>query len=232
MRIRKLSIIVPVFNEEKTVGEVIKRLSDLVIKGIKKEVIIVDDGSVDGTTESLRKQSKSKSKDFKFIFKNKNEGKGAAIKTGLKYATGDYVIVQDADLEYHPREIKKLVRLAEKTGTSVIYGTRNRGISNRYAYPVLYWGAKPLIWMINILYCQNLSDPECCYKLIRRDLLDFEIEEKGFGMEVELTAKLAKKKIKILEVPIAYIPRTYTQGKKITVIDGVRAVWLAIKWAI
>jgi dolichol-phosphate mannosyltransferase len=231
MKIKKLSIIVPVFNEEKTVGEVIKRLSNLEIKGVKKEVIVVDDGSTDATVSEINNLQFTIN-NFRLIRHRKNLGKGAAIKTGLKNVTGDYVIIQDADLEYHPREIKKLVTKVEKEGCGVVYGTRNKGIRNDYAYPVMFWGAKTLIWMVNILYNQKLSDPECCYKLIKRNQLDFEISEKGFGLEIELTAKLAKKGIEIAEVPIKYNPRTYAEGKKITIADGIRAIWLAVKWAV
>jgi glycosyltransferase involved in cell wall biosynthesis len=231
MRIGKLTIIMPVYNEVKTVEEVIKRLSRLSLGRTEKEVIVVDDGSTDATASAITKIQIPKTK-FKFFRHRINQGKGAAVRTGLKYATGDYVIVQDADLEYNPREIGKLVARAEKDGAPVVFGTRNKGVKNTYAYPVLYWGAKVLIWLVNRLYGQDLSDPECCYKLIRRDRLNFEIEERGFGVEVELTAKLARQGIKIAEVPIKYRPRTYAQGKKITAGDGIRAVWLAVKWAI
>jgi len=227
----KLTIIVPVFNEEKTIAEVIKRLRNLEIKNVKKEIIVVDDGSTDATASAMTK-SQYPISNIKFMRHKTNQGKGAAVRTALKHATGDYVIIQDADLEYHPGEIKKLVRMAEKTNASVVYGTRNKGVKNHYAYPIMFWGAKVLIWMVNVLYRQKLSDPECCYKLVRRDLLDFEIEEKGFGIEIELTAKLAKKGIKIAETPIKYIPRTYEEGKKIKMTDGIRAVWLAVKWAV
>jgi glycosyltransferase involved in cell wall biosynthesis len=231
MKIRKLSIIVPVFNEEKSVAEVIKRLRNLEIKGLKKEIIVVDDGSTDTSVSTITKLQAPITK-FKFIKHKYNIGKGAAIKTGLKYATGDYVIIQDADLEYHPQEMKKLVRMAVQSNCPVVFGTRNKGVRNEYAYPVMYWGAKILIWMINILYRQKLSDPECCYKLIKRKLLDFDITEKGFGVEIELVAKLAQKGIKIAEAPIKYTPRTYEEGKKITIGDGIRAIWLAVKWAV
>ena len=228
---RKLSIIVPVYNEAETVERVIERLEKLDIGTTKKEIVIVDDGSTDGSVLVITNNQLPRTK-FELIRHKKNLGKGAAIKTGLKYATGDYVIIQDADLEYHPQEIKKLVSAVKKTNSPVVYGTRNRGIRNKYAYPVMYWGAKILIGMVNLFYGQQLSDPECCYKLVRRKLLDFEISERGFGVEIELTAKLAKKGIKIAEVPIKYFPRTYEQGKKITIWDGARAIWLAIKWAV
>lgn len=226
---RKLSIIVPLLNEEKTIGEVFRRLNDLEIGGVKKEIIFVDDGSEDDSNAILK--SKINSKMSKLIVHKNNQGKGAAIKTALKYATGDWVVIQDADLEYHPREIPKLVEKAMQTGGGAVYGTRNKGVKNDYAYPILFWGAKVLIWLVNVLYDQNLTDPECCYKLIRRDLFKFELTEKGFGVEIEITAKLAKQGIEISEVPIKYTPRTYAEGKKIKMSDGIRALWLAVKWA-
>jgi dolichol-phosphate mannosyltransferase len=225
----KLSVIVPVFNEERTINRVIKRLRELRIPGWRLEVIIVSDGSTDETNEILRK---NRIFGYKYIFKEKNEGKGAAVRTGLTRATGEYVIIQDADLEYDPGEIKKLVKKVDNEWCLVVFGTRNKGIKNNYKYPILFWGAKAMYWLINVIYGQKLSDPENCYKLMRRDLLDFEITERGFGVEIEIMAKLARKGIKIAEVPIRYTPRGYEEGKKVTVWDGVRAVWLVVKFGL
>jgi glycosyltransferase involved in cell wall biosynthesis len=207
MKIGKLSIIVPVYNEVKTVGTVIKILSDLEVKGTKIEVIIVDDGSSDGSTKILKK---IKSRKFKVVLNKKNAGKGAAVKTALGIATGEYVIIQDADLEYNPEEIRKLVRKAEKGNYLAVYGSRNREIKNRYLYAHYYWGSKMLYEMINFLFGQKLTDPETCYKLLHRDLFRFiEITEKGFGIEIEIT-----------------------EGKKIRAKDGIRAIYLIGKyWA-
>ena len=230
MMLRKLSVIVPAYNEERTIKQTLERLVGLKLVGWKTEIIVVSDGSTDNTDKIIRNlrlpQNAVK------VFKPKNQGKGAAIKTGLLKSTGEYVIIQDADLEYNPQEIKKLVKKAEMENLSAVFGTRNKGIKNAYKYPVMFWGARVLYWLINLVYKQDLSDPENCYKLVKRKMLDFEITEKGFGVEVELVARLAKKGIKIAEVPIRYTPRGYSEGKKITIWDGVKAIWLVFKFAI
>ena len=230
MKIKKLTIIVPVFNEIKTVGLVLGKLRKIKWKR-EVEVIVVDDGSTDGTTESLKKLSKTGDSHFKFIFKRTNEGKGAAVRTALEKATGEYVIIQDADLEYEPSEIEKLVEKAEKDNLLVVYGSRNRDIKNSYLYPHYYWGSRLLYEMINFLFRQKLTDPETCYKLLNRELFRFiEIMERGFGIEVEITAKVSQLQIPIGEVPISYKPRTFEEGKKIRAKDGLEAIYLIGKY--
>lgn len=219
----RLTIIVPVYNEERTVGEALRRIGGAGLGS--HEVIVVDDGSGDATAEVLRRFKK-----VRLIRHPENRGKGAAIRTALAQARGEWVVIQDADLEYDPKEIKKLWAAAKKTGAGAVYGTRNKGIVNRYLYPVFYWGAKMWGWVFNLIYGQSLTDVWTCQKLIRRDLINFEITERGFGVDVELTAKLAKRGIKVIEVPIKYKPRGYEQGKKIRWMDGVRAIWLSVKF--
>lgn len=195
MGIKKLSIIVPVYNEEKTVGEVIKRLSKLSLGKTKKEVIIVSDGSTDGTNKILR-EFKPQIPNYKYIFKKRNQGKGAAIKTGLTQATGDYVIIHDADLEYDPKDIPKLLRKAERDSLWVAFGSRDKEIKNRYLYPHYYWGSRALCLLINWLFGEKYTDPETCYKLMKRELWEFiDLEEKGFGVEIEVTTKIARLKV-------------------------------------
>ena len=229
VKISRVSIIVPVFNERATVGEVIGRLRNLEMAGVGKEIIVVDDGSIDGSREWLRRQSKSKS--FKYVFHKQNMGKGAAMQTGLSVATGDYVIIQDADLEYNPGEIGELVKKAGKEDLLVVYGSRDRDIKNYYRSPHYYWGSKVLSKMINWLFHQNLTDPETCYKLVQTDLMRFlHLEERGFGVEIEISAKLSRLGIPIGETSISYAPRSFEEGKKIRTKDGLRAVWLVAKY--
>lgn len=232
----------PVYNEVKTVEGVIKRLSDLGLEKRKKEVIVVDDGSTDGTTKLLKKlnshykNSPTSLKlrgvhNFKYIYKQRNEGKGAAIGSALQVATGDYVIIQDADLEYDPEEIKKLVVKAEKENLMVVFGSRDREIKNVYLYPHYYWGSKALCWLMNLVFGAKFTDPETCYKLIQTDLLKFiDIGERGFGIEMEIAAKIARLRVPYGEVAITYHPRSFTEGKKIGIKDGVRAIYLIGKY--
>lgn len=235
VRINKLSLIVPVYNEIKTLPKVWQRLKQVKIVGTKLEIVWVDDGSIDGSVEFLKKIEKTKirSLESKVIIKMANEGKGAAIKTGLAKVTGTYVIIQDADLEYDPKDIEKLVNLAEKQNLDVVFGSRDREVKNKYIYPHFYWGSRGLCLLLNLAFAQKYTDPETCYKLIRTKLFrEMNISEKGFGMEIELAAKVAIKKLRFSEVGITYKPRSFEEGKKITTRDGIRAVYLIFKyWA-
>jgi dolichol-phosphate mannosyltransferase len=240
MKIEKLSIIVPVYNEKATVEKVIRELEKLNLGGRKKEAIVVDDGSTDGTTEILLRLKRQIIDSptslklrgvHKFIFKKRNQGKGAAIRTGLARATGDYVIIHDADLEYDPRDIPKLLKKAEENGWWVVFGSRDKEIKNRYLYPHYYWGSRALCLLINWLFGEKYTDPETCYKLMKRGLWEFlDLEEKGFGVEIEVTTKVARLEVPWGEVSISYHPRSFAEGKKIGVRDGLRAVWLIIKY--
>lgn len=224
--IKKLSIIVPVFNEVGQVNVMFRKLRNLKLGRRKKEIILVDDGSTDGSREWLKAVQGSK-----LVLHKKNMGKGAAIRSGLDVATGDYVIIQDADNEYNPEEIKWLVEKAEKDNLLAVYGSRDGGIKNKYLYPHYYWGSKILAGMINLLFHQKLTDPETGYKLIQTDLFRLlEIKQPGFGVEIEITAKIARLGLKIGEVPITYAPRSFAQGKKIQVRDGLEAVVLIGKY--
>lgn len=230
MRVKRLSILVPCYNEISTIQTLFERLKSVFL-GCEKEIIFVDDGSTDGTKEYLETLERQKIQNIKVLSHGKNLGKGTAIQTGLKHATGDYAIFQDADLEYNPQDISALLGCIEKTGSLVVYGSRNREIKNRHIYRLFYFGSKVLTGIINIFFRQNITDPETCYKCVHLGLLRFiRLTEKRFGMEIEITAKIAKLGIPIHEVPISYQPRSFSEGKKIRSRDGVRALYLVFRY--
>ena len=224
-----LSIIILIFNEKKTILEILKKietvnLSDL---GFEKEIIIVDDGSTDGTREILDGLSNK----YKIIYHSKNQGKGAAIRTGLGKVSGDYIIIQDADLEYDPEDYKKLLDCALKNNAKVVYGSRRLNPKNRYSNFSFYLGGIFLTWIVNILYGIKITDESTCYKLFKTETLKgIKLNCKRFEFCPEVTAKLAKRGIKIYEVPISYYSRTKVEGKKIKWRDGFQAIWVLIKY--
>lgn len=226
----KLSIIIPVYNEKNTILEILKKIetNNLTDLGFEKEIIIVDDGSTDGTLEIL----KGLEKNYKIIYHPKNQGKGAAIRTGLKYATGDYTIIQDADLEYDPKDYKKLLECAIKNNAQVVYGSRNLNPKNKYSSLLYYLGGVFLTFLTNILYNAKITDEATGYKLFKTEFLkSIPLDSKGFEFCPEITAKIAKRKIKIYEVPISYYPRSIKAGKKIKWWkDGLKAAWALIKY--
>ena len=224
----KLSIIIPCFNEIDTIRAIISAIKQAPIE--LKEVIVVDDCSTDGTRELLK--SEIETAIDQVIYHEKNQGKGAALRTGFKYATGDIVVVQDADLEYDPQELPLLMEAFLKGNADVVYGSRF--IGHRPHRVVYFWhmvGNRILTLVSNMFTNLNFTDIETCYKMFRRDLIQsIEIEENRFGFEPEITAKLAKKKVRFYEVGISYYGRTYEQGKKITWKDGIRAFYAIIKY--
>lgn len=223
----KLSIIIPVYNEKATLLEVVKRVQAASLNGVEKEIILIDDASTDGTTELCKKEFTSS---VKILYHEINQGKGAAIRTGLKAATGDYVLIQDADLEYDPDDYAKLLAPIQKGKAQVVYGSRFTG-EHRNMFFHHWVGNKFLSLMTNLLYNSTLSDMETCYKVVKRDIIDgLNLKSNRFDFEPEITAKILKQKIRIYEVPISYCGREFHEGKKITWRDGVVALWVLLKY--
>lgn len=232
-----LSIIVPVFNEQKTILPLLKELNTIKIARVKKEILLVDDGSTDGTP-SLVNSSKSKIQNLKVITHKKNKGKGAAVRSGLKAATGEYILIQDADLEYHPKDIKKLVDVILASKAEVVYGTRLKRFPNfrrderTVRFFTHYMGNKVLSLLTSILYGQWITDMETGYKLFSaKAIKGVKLTAKGFELEPEITAKLLKKGYTITEVPISTNPRGYKEGKKLdTIRDGLKAFSTLVRY--
>lgn len=215
----KLSVIVPVYNEVDHIEQVLSAVQEI---NIPKEVIVVDDCSQDGTTHVLNKRS-----DIKKLFHRKNKGKGAAIRSGLTMTSGDYVIIQDADLEYAPEQFRFLLEPLETKQTRVVYGSRILGKGT--FIPSSYYANRLLTLLTNVLFCSHLTDMETCYKVIDTALIkSLNLISSRFEIEPEITCKLLKKKEKIVELPITYQGRK--KGKKIGVKDGIQAVWNIVKW--
>ena len=226
----KLSVVIPVYNERQTIGEIVNRVERV---GIPKEIIIVDDGSTDGTRDRL-KEIGAEHPGVKVILQPYNMGKGKALRTGFAAATGEYVIVQDADLEYDPEDYHKLIGPLDRQQADAVYGSRF--ITTQEHRVLYFWhslGNRVLTLLSNMATDLNLSDMETCYKVFRRELIQsIELEEDRFGFEPEITCKLARARARIYEVGIAYHGRTYEEGKKIGLRDGFRALWCILKYRI
>ena len=228
MKVKKLSVVMPVFNESKTVEKIIKKLEKSDIGAVEKELIIVDDGSTDGTREILEKFERK----YKIIFHETNKGKGSALRTGFEFCTGDVVVVQDADLEYEPSDFKIMLDKMRTEGTRVVYGSRRlSGEKIEHGGWLFFWGGSFLNLMTDILYGLKITDEATCYKMIERKLLmSLNLKCKRFEFCPEVTAKLAKIGEVIEEVPISYRGRKKNEGKKIKLRDGVEAIWTLIKY--
>ncbi len=225
---RKLSIVIPVYNEIHTLISVIDTVRNVEM-ALEKEIILVDDFSTDGTKELIQSLVE---KDITKIFHGQNLGKGAALRSGFSAATGDIILIQDADLEYDPNEYPKLLAPILEGKADVVYGSRFQGSK---AHRVLYFwhsiGNKLLTLLSNIFTNINLTDMETCYKVFKKTVLDkIELCENRFGFEPEITAKIAKQKCRIYEIGISYSGRSYEEGKKIGWRDGIRAFWCIIKY--
>ena len=228
----KLSIIIPVFNEEKTIAQVIDRVKDLKIPSVEKEIIVVNDGSTDKTLDKI------KNKNIIFLTHSKNKGKGAAVKTGIEKSTGEYVVIQDADLEYDPNDIIRLLEKVQKKEAEVVYGTRLNRLPNfsedekKPLFLLHYFGNRFLSLVTSVFYGQWITDMETCYKLFpKKAVVGMKLNAKRFDFEPEITSKLLKRGYKILEIPISTTPRGYEEGKKLnTIKDGTIALLTLIKY--
>ena len=239
----RLSLVIPVFNERATLRELSRRVVEV---DLDKELILVDDGSTDGSRELLAELERAGlaawlpagttprgQNDVRVLYQPVNRGKGAALREGFRVATGDLVTVQDADLEYDPRDLPRLVAPIVEGDADVVYGSRFIGTPRRALY---FWHGvvnKGLTLLSNMVTDLNLTDMETCYKVFRREVIQaIELEEDRFGIEPELTAKVARRRLRVYEVPIGYRGRTYEEGKKIGWRDGVRALWCIAKYGL
>jgi glycosyltransferase involved in cell wall biosynthesis len=226
--IRKLSVVVPVFNERNTLVEILRRMRSVDLPdGIDREIIIVDDGSSDGTRDVLKQLGDST---VNVVMHDMNLGKGAALRTGFLHATGEYVLIQDADLEYDPEDWPKLLAPVVRGRARVVYGSRFTGERRNMLF--FHWvGNRFLSLVTNVLYNTTLSDMETCYKLFDRTILDgITLRATRFEFEPEVTAKILRRGIRIYEVPISYTGREFDEGKKITWRDGFVALWTLVKY--
>ena len=224
----KLSVVIPVYNERQWIREIIRRVQEV---PIPKEIILVDDCSTDGTREILRELEGD---EIRVFFQPHNQGKGAALRAGFQHATGDVVIVQDADLEYDPSEYPRLIQPILENRADVVYGSRFIGDSHRVLYHWHYFANKALTGLSNMFTNLNLTDMETCYKVFRREVLaGIQLKSNRFGFEPEITAKIAKRRNpawRIYEIPISYAGRTYEEGKKIGLKDAFNALYCIVRY--
>jgi glycosyltransferase involved in cell wall biosynthesis len=224
-----LSIIVPCYNEKATILELLNKVNQVDLGRVKKEIIIIDDFSIDGTRDVLKEQSQ-----YKIIFNSKNYGKGYSIRKGLKIASGNIIIIQDADLEYNPANYNDLIYPIINSNIDVVFGSRSLGPNNKHhSHFTFFLGGKLLTKLTNLLYFSKLTDQPTCYKVFKKNIIDkVLLSENGFGFCSEVTCKLLVNNIYPYEVPIDYFPRNKLEGKKISWKDGLRAIYIIVKYRI
>ena len=238
-----LSVVIPVYNELDTWRDLLSRVEGVDLRGMGRQIILVDDGSTDGTREQLEEFARQCSErpgsaaaggaDRQVIFHARNQGKGAALRTGFAAAAGDIVIVQDADLEYDPDDYPRVLEPILQGRADVVYGSRFPAGGSRKGYLKNYLANKFLTWLSNATTGLKLTDMETCYKAFRREVIQgVRLEQNRFGFEPEVTAKVAKLGARVCEVPISYSARTHTEGKKIGWKDGVKAIWCILKYGL
>ena len=221
----KLSILIPAYNEEKTIKDVIDSVKKVNLGKIKKEIVVVDDGSKDNTAKILKKI-----RGINLVIQKKNSGKGFAIRTAINHATGDFIAIQDADLEYNPEDYKDMIKPLIEKRAEIVYGCRFSK-KPKHRYKLFLFGNKFLSLLASILYGSKVEDIETCYKMMPRKIIEsLNLKSNHFEIEPEITAKILKKKYKILEVPISYKSRSFKEGKKITWKDGLIAIWILVKY--
>ena len=224
----KLSIIMPVYNEQETLRDILAQVRAVELPGVEKEILVVDDGSTDGSRQILTEEAETG--DLRIFYHDENRGKGAAVRTGIEQASGALIVIQDADLEYDPRDYPALIRPIVEKRVAVVYGSRFLGPRKA----MLFWhmlGNKLLTLTTNVLYNTILSDMETCYKCFRADVIkDIPLHARRFEFEPEITAKVLKRGHRIFEVPISYYGREYHEGKKITWRDAPLAFWTLVKY--
>ncbi len=229
---KRLTVVIPAFNEVNTIERVLERVRAASLPdGVDLEIVVVDDASTDGTQAKLEELAATGEVAFKLVKHGENQGKGAALRSGFAAATGDFVLVQDADLEYHPRDYPVLLQPLLEEGADVVYGSRFLGGPHRVLFFWHYQGNKLLTLLSNMFTDLNLSDMETGYKVFSKEVLDkLTLDSNRFAIEPEMTAKVAKQRVRIYEVPISYAGRTYAEGKKIGWKDGVAAVWAIVRY--
>lgn len=228
----KLSIIIPAYNEKKTIREIVGRVTAVDLLGLDREIVIVDDGSKDGTREILAELAESHG--VRVLLQPENRGKGAAVWRGMQEATGDIMVIQDADLEYDPAELPQLIDPILRGVADVVFGSRFLG-SPRGHRVLYFWhsvGNKMLTVLSNMFSDLNLTDMETCYKAMARDVVrQLDLRSQRFGIEPEITCKVARLRARVYEIPISYNGRTYAEGKKIGFKDALQAVWVILRYA-